>query len=258
MNIGLFPLEQYQVFLICAVRAAALITAIPVFNTRPVPPQARIGLIFTITLLLFPLMKDVLIQQSYTLLELSFIIINEALLGILLGLVSQLIFTAVSFGGTIIGYQMGFAAANIFDPQTTQQLSLISKFQNILALLIFLSLNGHHLFFRLIVESFTILPPGGMDFSGAIGPLIIDLSAKMFLLGLKFSAPVLAILLLSNGVLGIMARVFPQLNVFLLSFPINISISFLVIGLTINITIRILSREFDNLMVNIIHIFELL
>ena len=84
------------------------------------------------------------------------------------------------------------------------------------------------------------------------------LASHMFVLGVKFSAPILALLLITNLVLGILARVFPQLNVFMLSFPLNIGIAFLVISLTLGGTFSVLRREFDTMGENILNIMHLL
>jgi len=258
VDIPSVPLDQFQNFLLCLARVMSLILAIPVFNSRQIPAQVKIGLGFGTALILFPLMRDYTPQVSFTLVQFGILMLNEVIIGLLLGLSAQLIFTAVNFSGTIIGYQMGFAAANIFDPQTSQQLSLMSQFQNVIAILIFLSLDIHQYFFRTIVESYILLPPGLLDFSGGSVQLLIRLAGHMFLLGVKFSAPVLALLLLSNMVLGILARVFPQLNVFMLSFPLNIGISLVAIGLTLNMTVRILRREFDTMGANFFTFFDLL
>jgi flagellar biosynthesis protein FliR len=134
----------------------------------------------------------------------------------------------------------------------------MSQFINILALLAFLSFNGHHFFFRAIVESYILLPPGVLDFSQGAVQELMRLASHMFALGVKFSAPILALLLINNMVLGILARVFPQLNVFMLSFPVNIGIAFLVIGLTLNAMFFILRREFDTMEFNILHLLQLL
>lgn len=87
----------------------------------------------------------------------------------------------------------------------------------------------------------------------------MTLSSKIFSLGIQFSAPLLAILLFSGLILGILARVFPQLNVFLLSFPINIGTAFAVIGLTLPLVTILLRREFDNLgerFTNLLHFLQ--
>ena len=258
MDLPFIPLQQFQDFLLCLARVVALVAPIPAFTGSQIAGRLKIGLAVMTSLLLFPAMAPYTPKVALTLTGLGLLIVNEVLLGVMIGLVTQMVFAAVSFGGTVIGYQMGFAAANIFDPQTTQQLSLMSQFANILALLAFLAMDMHHFFFRAIVESFTLLPPGHLDFSqGAIEELMRQAS-HMFVLGVKFSAPVLALLLLTNLVLGILARVFPQLNVFMLSFPLNIGIAFLVIGLTLGATFSVLRREFDTMEHNILNLMQLL
>ena len=97
------------------------------------------------------------------------------------------------------------------------------------------------------MHSYELLPPGNLNFGGEAVPYLIELSSRMFMLGAQFSAPVLVILLLSGLILGVLSRAFPQLNVFLLSFPLNIGISLVVIALTLGIVRMLLSREFDML-----------
>ncbi len=221
--------------------------AIPVYFSAQSPTMIKTGLTIAISLVLFPVMAPFITSVDLRPAAFLLLIINETLLGLMIGLIARLIFTSVEFGGTVIGYQMGFAAANIFDPQNQRQTALISQFQNVFAILIFLSLDIHHYFLQTAVNSYRLLPPGYLNFSGEAVPFLIELSSRMFSLGAQFSAPVLAILLLSGLILGILARTFPQLNVFLLSFPLNISISFIVIGLTLGLVKILLSREFDML-----------
>jgi flagellar biosynthetic protein FliR len=258
MEIPLIPLEKFQIFLLCFARVMAIVAAVPVLNGRQAPPQVRIGIGFATAMLLFPLMAPYTPATNPALLPYAIILLNEIAIGLLLGLMAQLIFTAISFGGTIIGYQMGFAAANIFDPQTTQQLSLMSQFSNVFGILLFLALDLHHLFFEAIVDSYRLLPPGMFDFGGGSVPLLMDLAGHMFLLAVQLSAPILALLLISNLVLGILARIFPQLNVFMLSFPMNIGIALLAIGLTFQFLPLIVRQEFDSLGQHFIDIFQLL
>lgn len=258
MDYQLIPVEEFQLFLICLSRVAGFVSAVPVLLANQTPPLVKVGLVFMITLLLFPAMAQTLNAFSFTPGSLLLVLIAEVLLGSMIGLIARMIFTAVEYGGTVIGYQMGFAAANIFDPQNERQLALISQFQNVFAILIFLAIDGHHIFFQLAVKSYTLLPPGHFNISGEAIPYLITLSSKIFTLGIQFSAPVLAVLLLSGLSLGILARVFPQLNVFLLSFPLNISIAFTVIALTLPLVTILLRREFDELGGRIITVLKLL
>ncbi len=220
-------------------------SAIPVFFSAQAPARIKTGLTIAVSLILFPIMAPFVSQVDLRPAAFLLLMINETLLGLMIGLVARLIFTSVEFGGTVVGYQMGFAAANIFDPQNQRQTALISQFQNVCAILIFLALDIHHIFLQTAVNSYKLLPPGYLNFSGNAVPFLIELSSRMFSLGAQFSAPVLAILLLSGLILGILARSFPQLNVFMLSFPLNLGISFIVIGLTLGLVKILLSREFD-------------
>ena len=258
VELQLIPIEQFQSFLICAARIGALFGSIPVFSSGQTPAKLRAGLAIVLSLMLFPVLEKYIPAQQFTTLGLGLLVANEALLGFLVGLVARLIFTAVELGGTVIGYQMGFAAANVMDPQSQHQISLMSQFQNVFAILIFLALNIHHLFLEAIVYSYQILPPGYLDFSGGAVPFLMELTSDMFVLGVKFSAPILAVLLLSGLVLGIMSRVFPQLNVFMLSFPLNIGLSFVVIGLMLDMVASLLGREFDALGEQFLYLFQLL
>lgn len=258
MDLQLLPINDFQAFLICLARVAGFVGAIPVLLARQTPAQVKAGLVFMISLVLFPVMEPSLPPISFQPLTFILLMVSEVLLGSMIGLTARMIFTAVEYGGTVIGYQMGFAAANIFDPQNQRQLSLISQFQNIFAILIFLAVDGHHIFLQLAAESYKLLPPGTFNISGEAIPYLLKLSSEIFFLGIQFSAPILAVLLLSGLILGILARVFPQLNVFLLSFPLNIGISFTVIGLTLPLVAILLRREFDNLGERFLTILHLL
>lgn len=247
MDFPLIPIEQFQVFLIVTSRVAGFVGAIPVVIAGQTPAQVKVAIVFTVSLLLFPLMAGGVAAVDFSPVAFTLLLVSEVLLGLLLGLVARLIFTAVEFGATVIGYQMGFAAANVFDPAGQRQVALVSQFQNVFAIMIFLAINGHHIFLQTAVMSYELLPPGQLDFSGQAVPYLMDLGSHMFAIGAQFSAPILAVLLLSGLILGVLARVFPQLNVFLLSFPINIGTAFIVMALTLSMAASLVSREFDSL-----------
>jgi flagellar biosynthetic protein FliR len=258
LDLQLFPVEQFQLFLVVLARVAGFVIAIPVISSGQSPVQLRVSLAVAMALVLFPAMSQGLTAVSFNPVPFVLFIVNETLLGALLGLVSRLIFTAVEYGATVIGYQMGFAAANVFDPTGERQIALISQFQNVFAILIFLAVDGHHLFFRVAIRSYELLPPGHLNLSGEAVPFLMELTSRMFSLGVQFSAPVLALLLLSGLILGILARVFPQLNVFLLSFPLNIATAFIVIALTLELASALLRREFDTLAETLVTILSYL
>ena len=238
------PIDKVQMALICLARLAGIFGSMPVFGSGMATAQVKATLAVLLTLVVFPAVEQYIPAHSFEPVALAVVVASETVLGIMLGFVARIIFTAAEFGGTIVGYQMGFAAANVYDPQNQRQVSLISQFQNVFAVLIFLALDVHHDILRVMVDSYRLLPPGDLNFSGNAVPFIMTLTGNMFVLAIRFSAPILAVLLLSGLVLGILSRVFPQLNVFMLSFPINIAMAFIILGLTMNLIAALLSREF--------------
>ncbi len=259
MDIQLISVQQVQIFLVVFCRIAGFISAVPVFSSGQNPTVVKAALTMAFSFALFPPLEGKIVPPpDFSPLPLTLLVVSEVLMGALLGLVARLIFTAVEYGANIVGFQMGFAAANIYDPQSQSQLQLISQFQNILASMIFLSINGHFIVFHAMVRSFDMLPPGKVTLTGDAIPYLMQLTAKMFVLGMQFAAPVLAVLILSNLILGILARVFPQLNVFMLSFPINISVALGAMAITLNMVAYILAREFDDLGSRILNMLDLL
>ena len=257
MEIELFSMKNWYVLLVILARMAAMIGALPIFTSSQAAMRLRLGLAITISLLLFPILDISLTEQQTTTIGLGLVIVQETLLGLLMGFVIQLLFFAVQFGGTIVGYQMGFAAANILDPQHQQQIPLLSQFQNVFAILIFLALDVHHMVIRVMVHSYELLPPGAFDFSGGAIPFVMELTGEMFVLGLQIIAPVMVALMLSMFILGIMSRVFSQLQVFLLSFPINIGMALIIIGLSMEMVLSLMENEFQVLQERLLHMLQL-
>lgn len=258
MELPVFTTTLLQGFLICLARVAAIFAIIPVFSGGQIPPQMRIGIAVMFALLTYPIIQSTLPVTSLTITDMAIIVAAEVIFGLLVGFIAQLIFMAAEFAGAIIGYQMGFAMANVFDPTTQQQVALISQFQGIFAILLFLSLNIHHFFLEAMVSSFTLLPPGYLNLTGGAIPMLVELSNNALILSIRLVAPIIALLILVNLTLGFMTRIFPQLNVFMLSFPLKIGISFIVMGMTFGVFAAILQGEFAALPERFLRLFSLL
>ncbi len=258
MEFPLFPLEKFQLFLVCLARIAGMVAAMPALGGGIGPAKVKLGLTLMLSLLVFPVVEPHLGTIEFAAVSLALLVVSEAILGAMAGFVSQLILASVEFGGAIISMKMGLAAATLVDPANNAQTSLISRFLNVIALLIFLALDFHLMFIRAVLESFRIVKPGSLDFSGGAIPYLMELTSHAFVMGIKFSAPVLALLIISSVVLGLMSRVFPQLNVFLISFPINIGLGLLIMGLTMSLFASLVAREFGEMGSRIIDLMRAL
>jgi flagellar biosynthetic protein FliR len=210
------------------------------------------------TLVFFPVVRGRMPQLPADSISLGLLMGREALVGLSLGLLSQVIFSAVEFCGQIVGTQMGFGAASLFDPSQGTQQNVMSVFQNLLATLLFMVLGMHHVFIRAIVESYTVVPLGAWHMSGELLRFVVATTTGVFVLAVKLAAPVMASLLAASMALGVMARAFPQMNIFMISFPLNIGLGFLVLGATLLVFMRTLGSAFAGMEQQMHALFRLL
>ena len=146
--------------------------------------------------------------------------------------------------GDIVGFQMGLSIANIIDPTSSEQVSIITELQYLVAILVFLAVNAHHIFFSAIIQSYSVLSPLTFHFSGALMQAILSFSKEMFVIAIKLSAPIMAVMLFVNVGLGIVARTVPQINIFIVGMPLQIAIGLIFLGLTAPVFIKLTSGYF--------------
>lgn len=237
-------LQSFSPLLVCAARVGTAVAATPLLGTGNTPARARVALILLITALVFPLVGPHLPQANSTG-EWVALLVHEGLLGAALAFVGRLVFSAVELGGTLISDQMGFGAANVLDPLTLHQVPLVAQFQSALTALVFLAIDGHHLVLRHLVDSYALVPVGQAWVGEAALGQLMALASRLFALGLSLAAPVVAAVLMTTLILAVLARVFPQLNVFLLSFPINIALGLMLVGLTAGRLASVVAGETD-------------
>ncbi len=237
-------LDQMLVFLLVLGRVSGILAATPMFGGKLVPNRIKAALAFALALVLFPALVPQLSNVPTDLISFGLLMVKEALIGISLGLLSQIIFAAVEFSGLIVSTQMGLSIALQFDPTLGMQVASLSIFQNLLAMLLFLSLGAHHIYFSAIIESYQLLPVGQWHMSGELLTFFTKTVSGIFILGIKLAAPVMAALLAVTVMLGIMARVFPQMNIFMVSMPLSIGLGFLFLGLSIMAFVSTLEKAF--------------
>jgi len=239
-------------------RVAGIFSAVPVFGGRTVPLKIKVIIIMMVTLVCFPVLSITAPQVPTDVFTLALLVMREVMVGITLGFITRIIFSAVEFSGQIIGMQMGFTISSIIDPSQGTQTQIMSVVQTLLATLMFLSMNIHHLFIRTIVDSFRIIPLGGWHLNAEIISFLVKGTADIFILGIRLAAPVMVALLLTSVTLGIMARAFPQMNIFMISMPLNIGIGFIVLGLTLTIFFHVLTTAFGSVNGQIETLFRLM
>lgn len=159
--------------------------------------------------------------------QLALGIAREFMTGASMGLIVLLIFTGISYAGSIVAPQMGMAVAQMMDPQAKEMTPVLSAFINLLVVIVFLTIDGHLIMIRAMVDSYRIVPIAGFSVTNELVGMIIQTGGEMFIIAFKMAAPVLAVLLFINTGLGIIARVVPQVNVFVVGFIIAISAGYI-------------------------------
>ncbi len=228
--LGISP-ESFLRFILILFRVSAVLFLIPFFGAEAVPAQLKIGLSAAVSLALYPAVGPGLPEPPKELLPLLPALASELTLGMVLGLAVRAIFAAVDFAAQMVGFQMGFAIVNVIDPQTQHQTNLMAQFENLLALMFFLAVDGHHLLLRAVAESFRVLPPFGLELKGELFHLMMRIASDIFVLAIKLSAPALLVLMFSSVALGVVARTVPQMNIFQVGFPLKITLGILALGL---------------------------
>ena len=242
-----FSLVQLQMFFAVLVRVAAILMSIPVFGGRSVPVVLKAGFVLAVSLVLYPLVQiEPLVQVAATPL---FVIglAGEVLLGVAVGLIVRTIFAGVQLAGQLSGYQMGMAIANVIDPDSSVQIPMISQFYQVLAILIFVTVNAHYWFLEAMQESFQLIPPYGFQLSASLMKQLIDLGSGIFIIGLKIGAPVMVVLLLTSVAFGLIARTVPQMNVFIGAIPLKIAVGLLFIFFSLPYCTAFLGQLFADL-----------
>ncbi|MFQ5482989.1 MAG: flagellar biosynthetic protein FliR [Nitrospinaceae bacterium] len=233
---GLFELNpaEFEGFLFVLTRVTAFVLFAPILGSRQFPVIAKIGFVLMLSLTVFSGVEPGQLPQPKSLFGLSTFMILELLAGLAIAFATRLVFTAVQIGGTMVDFQMGFGVVNVIDPQTETQVSVTAQFQNIFALLMYLGLNAHHTTIHALVESFHIINPLRFEFAGASAGLLIKLFADTFIVAIKIAAPIMAILFFISVGLGLVARTVPQMNVFIVGFPLQIGAGLIMVGLSMS------------------------
>ena len=250
--------EQAEIFILVFLRVSAMIITIPILGDSVVPVRIKVGLSLLITFLIFPFFQTAAWTLSFDIFSLGFRMAGEIMIGVMIGFTGRLIFDGIQLAGQLIGFQMGFSIVNVIDPVNNEQVSIISQFQYLIAMLIFLIMNGHHIFLYAIAESFRILPPLGFHFSAGMMQLLLVFVRNMLEVAIKTGAPIIAVLLFLSVGLGLVARTVPQINIFIVGFPLQIAIGLIGIGLTLPVFLRVVEGYFSNLEGEIIALLRLM
>jgi len=215
-----------------AVRFAVLAATLPMLDLRSVPALWRIALAGMLAAALAPAVVSAVPPGAVSLAWQPLVTeaVRSMVIGMMLGFTLNLVFVAVRFAGDVAGMQIGFSIVNAFDPMTNSQISVISQFYHLLAVLLFFATGAHQMLISAMFQSCLALPPFSTgQLTGGAWHLLREFSG-VFVAGLRIAAPIVIVLLLISAAMGVIVKTVPQLNVLVVGFPIKIGVGLVTLG----------------------------
>jgi len=231
-------IEKLLGFVLVVTRLSAFFLVLPVFGWKSIPMRIKASMTI-LTGIFFSMITRLPFDASKIHeLEAALLIANEALYGLALGLTASVVFSAVKLSGriierqmgmAIIERQMGMAMAQVMDPLTGERAQPLSSLLEMIFIILFLSANGHHLLLLIIARSYESFPLGRIPEISLLAGGVIKAGSVMLLAGLRMAAPLLAAFLLLMVVLGVLARVVPEMNILFISLPLRVGLGLLMV-----------------------------
>ena len=221
-------------FLLVFARVGAITMALPGIGDRTVPPQIRLVFALSLSLVMLPLMQSKLPELPGALTGVFAALITELIIGIAIGFVVRMIISVVQIAGVTIAFQVGLSFAQNVDPTQGTQGSMVGNFLSVLAVAMIFATDMHHLMLAAMYDSYTLFKPGQGLPSGDFAEVALNTVSASFRVGVQLAAPFLVFGLIFYLGVGVLTRLIPQVQVFFLAMPANITLGFILLLLLIS------------------------
>ncbi len=244
----LMPIPRMADFLLVMLRVSALIISSPLFGRTTLPRTIKVGFCLALSYMFFVAYPQSVNFSGITLLGYAALCAKEMLFGLILAFCTNLYFTLTFTAGHIIDMQVGFGMVNVLDPQSNLQVPLTGNLLNLVLLMCFFAVNGHHKLFTLVGSSLLLVPAGQVGVSATLlARAAVEAFAQAFLLGVQVAMPVIAGAMVLEAVLGVMIRTVPQLNMYVAGLPIKIILGLMLIMLLMQPYVQVSNAIFDHM-----------
>jgi flagellar biosynthetic protein FliR len=222
-------IEKLLGFVMVMTRISAFFLVVPIFGAPAIPATIKVGATIILSVFFSLVNPPVAAAHQASAVQAMILLGSEATYGLALGTIAGVLFGTVKLAGRIIEDQMGMTMAEILDPLTDEQGLPTASLLEMIFVIAFLAANGHHLFLRVLHRSFELFPPGKIPPIGTLAGNMLEATTMLLAAGLQLSAPILAAMLLLLVVLAILARIIPDMDIFFISFPLRITLGFVML-----------------------------
>ncbi len=221
--------QQFIGFFLAFLRIAAVLTVAPVIGSASVPAQVKIFLGLLLTVAVLPILRSSQDLAQLSIMQMWPLAVKEVAVGLFIGFNAKFIFESFQFAGRLISTQMGLGIANLVDPDNGQPVTPIGNIYSMMALVFFLTLNGHHFIITALYKSFELVPVHSLSLiAPAAKSKMLLMFNQLFEIGIKLAAPTMATLFLIETCMGIMARIVPRMNIFFVGLPLRLGVGLLI------------------------------
>ncbi len=216
-----------------ALRVGGLLLVAPLWSARTVPMRLRTACLVMFAVLLLPTALASAPAGGVVISPATFL--GETLIGFAIGFAGAIIIAGAEAAGDVLSISIGLSGAAIMNPMNGGQTMVLGQFMQLFALTLLLTAGGHVIMLEALADTFRVLPLGGAFNLGEGMRALVDTGASIFSAALRFAAPVLGAIMLTNVALGVLSKAAPQLNIFTVAFPLQIGIGLLVLALTLTV-----------------------
>jgi len=251
-----FTLYTFEHFLLILVRVTAFVAVAPFFSTKNVPRMAKVGLSALISILLMNMVEYNLPYYDSSI-GYAVLVIKEVVVGLFIGFGASVCNYIVLFAGNMIDLHMGLSMATEYDPQNGVQSTLTSTFYNYVLLLLLITSNMYQYILRALVDSYQVVPIAGAVFNyDSLLATFTQFVVQFFSIAFRISLPIFSCIMILNCVLGIMAKVAPQMNMFAVGIQIKVLCGYVLLFLTVMIIPRMAELVFKEMRIMIVSMIE--
>ena len=247
-----FSYNDLEFFLLIFIRMSSFVVTAPFFSMNTVPRRYKAGFAFFVSVLIYSSVLDHQVMVYQSIISFAIIVLKEAMAGLMMGFGANICFSIINLAGKIADMEIGLSMVQIFDPMTRDQSGFMGTIYQYGVMLILLVTNMHHYLLSAFIQSYELIPIGGVKFSSekiveAVSIFLVDYVSIAF----RFCLPIVAAIMLLNALLGVLAKTSPQMNMFAVGIQLKIFVGFTVIIISISLLPSVsefIYREMDKMM----------
>lgn len=243
-----FTVENLEFFLLVVVRLAAFIYSAPIFSITRIPSKVKVGLAVFLGVLVYYMVPAGLPETAgLGLISYSILILQESIVGLILGFITNACLYIVNFSGRVIDMELGLSMSNMMDPSTRLQTSITGSYYTQMVSIMFLVSNMHYYVVKAIIDSFVYAPVGRAIIHRTLYEIMQTFIVDFFLIGFRIVLPVFAVTLVVNIVLGVLTKIAPQMNMFVVGMQLKVFVGLFVLLIIVGTLPTVSNYIFDEM-----------